>query len=292
MKWRKIKIALVLVLFILIVSASLVFPALGLQWQDKRMGNQVQFETTEEVVLSREDIFSLRDRISLFSGYNTNTQIAVISRNDSEPDEMEETMQQALGEEYKKLSELELLPELDFKDAEFAVVVEFWERIKHFVFDKNNPAKSMIIWTYIFSTGQDDCVVLNLEQESKKVLGFSYYYFIDDPGLYTMITEEKIHAFAGYLGYEVESVGAFDGNWAMRDFTEYTYIQSEYMDGSEVVVDENEAVVGGEDVWGRPWREIYQIVMEKEADAESDDVTEYRIGITDMGITFGEETFF
>lgn len=310
MKWERMKIALVLVFFVLVVAASLVFPALGLAWQDRKMENQVEFETTEEVVLRREDIFSLEEKIRLFSGYDADTQIARIDLNKSEEDEREEAMNRVLYEECEKLYQMGLLPDYPV-GVEFSQV-EYWDRSNFFVFDRNNPSKSMIVWTYLIDLdGGNACASLHLEQESKKILGFSYWrwnYDLDSYH-YPEITEEKVLAFADYLGYEVQDVIP-----EVTDYIQQTEV-SIWVEDSQAYTDSQreeweknqeaafaEAVESsieefGVDAWGNRWREVYQVKMGKtkespDSEAESESWIDYLVKVSEVGFSFGEETIF
>ena len=297
MKREKMKAALVLVFFALVVAASLVFPALGLDWQDRRIGNQVQFETIDEVALRREDIFSLEEKIRLFSNYNSNAQIAVINRNELENDELEEVMNQAVFAEFRKLCDLGLL--WGYPYAESLDDIGYMDHFKNFVFDQKNPSKSMIIWTYVLPVDGDlGSIVLNLEQESKKILGFSCWRWDRNSSFDTEITEDMIHAFAGYLGYVGYEVKILEGVPKTEDYAGYPGEEMvggvsvvKYSDGQELWEETvvNAAAEYGEDIWGNPWREIYQIKMGEE---DADGMIDYWITASEGGFVFGTEMMY
>lgn len=291
MKWKKVKMAGILLFFAAVVAAGFFLPGMALKWQDQKMKNQIQYETVEEVVLQRGDIFPLEEKLKLFSGYDSNAQVALISSADTESWELEEQMDQAAYAEYETLKGLGLLP-WDWPEKQVSRI-GYLNREKYFVFDKNNPSKSMVVWTYLFQAMPDwgITVVLNVEQDSKKVLGFSQWDFearLDKTGYNSYIDVNAIRYYGQYLEMDIAGIERRDYATGERWYTSYENKNGEIQ--AEVFVDAEEYTDVYWDAMGQPWQRDYRILLQPQGENGDESAINYRILVNGYGCVFGEQT--
>lgn len=288
----------ILLLFAAVVAAGFFLPGLALKWQDQKIKNQIRYETVEEVVLERDDIFPLEEKLKLFSGYDPNTQVALISNADSgDPEswELEEEMDQAAYREYDTLKELGLLP-WDRPYDEVGMI-GYINREKYFVFDKNNPSKSMVVWTYLFQATPDweVMVVLNLEQDTKKVVGFSQWNteaLVKENGYDTYIAQDAMRNFGKYLEMDIAGIERRDFATGERQYIAYEDKNGEIQEITEakVILDEAEYTGVYWDSMGQPWQRDYRVLLQPRGENRDESVINYRILVNGYGFVFGEQT--
>lgn len=298
MRWKKVKMAGVLLFFAAVVAAGFFLPGMALRWQDQKMKNQIKYETVEEVVLQSGDLFPLEEKLKLFSGYDSNAQVALISSADTESWELEELMDQAAYTEYEALKDLGILP-WDWPEEEVGKV-GYLNREKYFVFDKNNPSKSMVVWTYLFQAAPDweMLVVLNMEQDSKKALGFvqrDIEQRIDKTGYNTYISEDAIKGFGQYLEMNIAGIERRDFSTGERQYTSYENkngVVQEIIDAkSEMDAYEREYEAVYLESMGDPWQQReYRVLMQPQGEDSDESAINYRIAVGGYGCIFGEVT--
>lgn len=212
MKYRTLKIAGIMAGFLAVVGLSFFVPGRLLALQDKQKQNRVAYETVEEVVFSTENSLTLVEKLELFCGQNTSTQVSFLDISRANKDAAgSNTMKEAVMREYQTIVELGLLPQLEFmKEDQENWQEHLYEENAVFLFDMEKPMNSIVVW--IFSYYYDSSFVsLFMEQESEKVLGFMTYKSAamwENKG----ITQETGEAFGDYLGLEMDSI-----NFAMQE---------------------------------------------------------------------------
>ena len=297
MRWKKVKMVGVLLFFAAVVAAGFFLPGLALRWQDQKMKNQIKYETVEEVVLQSGDLFPLEEKLKLFSGYDSNAQVALISSADTESWELEETMDQAAYTEYETLKDLGILP-WDWPEEEVGRI-GYLNREKYFVFDKNNPSKSMVVWTYLFQAAPDRemLVVLNVEQDSKKALGFMQQDMelrIDKTRYNSYISEDAIRDFGQYLEMDIAGMERRDFSTGERQYTSYEnkngVVQEIINTKSELEAHETEYEAVYPESMGEPWQQReYRVLMQPQEEDSDESAINYRIAVSGYGCIFGEE---
>lgn len=175
-KWKWIGIG---VIFIGVLIIGLLAPGWVLRWQDGKRESQIQFETTEEVKLSGDESFALIDKLKLFSGCDKNAQVAELDISNSYVGKYESQMDQLVEQEYRKLADLQLMfPMNRAGNMQSGKKSEFMDRLIEkrifYVFDIQNPGHSMFIWEYMLFDSSGQVEILNLDQQSGKLLGFAH----------------------------------------------------------------------------------------------------------------------
>ncbi len=200
-KWKWIGIGII---FIGVLRIGLLAPGWVLKWQDGKRERQIQFESVEEVKLSGDDSFTLIDKLKLFSGCDENAQVAELDISSSYIGKYESQMDSLMEQEYRKLADLELIfPIVRADYMKEGKTQELLDRLIgkriFYVFDIQNPEHSMFVWEYMLDDTSGGIEVLNLEQQSGKLLGFAHITDILYQVSYTSLLE-CMERFLDYLG--------------------------------------------------------------------------------------------
>lgn len=281
------------VIFIGVLMIGLLAPGRVLRWQDRKRESQIQFETAEEVKLNGDESFALVDKLKLFSGCDKNAQVAELDISNSYVGKYESQMDQLVEQEYRKLADLELMSPMNgTAGMESGKNPEFMDRLIEkrifYVFDIRNPGHSMFVWEYMLFDSTGGIEILNLDQQSGKLLGFAH---IDD-GWNTDITYpvsdtyllECMERFLEYLGLS-ENPAEITLNW--ENSPKYVLRvdgEIEIQEGlNEAYLDERNV----EEMMSGFWRSMLLFSLE-----DSEGTFDYRVLNGENGYAFGMNKIF
>lgn len=231
-----------------IAFGCILLPPQALSLMDEQKLNQVRTEQTQEVTLSSAEVLGLAEKITLFTGKNTNTILLDNGRNYTR-----EEMEVHVWEEMRKLQELGVLSKELPGEAEWY----FGELSAVFYLNVENGNESMIQWKVNLNSddGSSGSMSINLflDDETGKIIalhafgvGASFAEFGEDFRVYPKDEEweDIAEKWGGYLGIAMEEVTQEYGNYYRNEF--YDVMQS--TDSDELVEEMKKAGLSAEEI--------------------------------------------